>query len=142
METTIQSPTFNNAFFIDDNQYTNEYHKAIAKELNLAESLLFYTNPNEALKQLKNIAQAHMFPELLVVDISMPQMDGHEFVEEVKQLPYYDKNRTCITYVTTSRDFQDALVADKLGVELLYWKPLDESLMQQISVEANETIKS
>lgn len=140
METTAHAPTFNHAIFIDDNQYTNEYHKAIAKELNLAQSLLFYSKPSEALKQLKNIAHAHMFPELLVVDISMPEMDGHEFVEEVKQLPYFDKKRTCITYVTTSRDFQDALVADKLGVELLYWKPLDQSLMQQICIEANETI--
>lgn len=133
--------SFNSAIFIDDNLYTNEYHKIIASQLNVAQGINFFTEPEKALIYLSDIVSPSAFPELIVVDINMPSMDGHELVSEIKGLKIYEEAKTCISYVTSSKDYNDALVADQLGVDLLYWKPLDDKLMADLMREAEEIIK-
>ncbi len=133
---TIHHPS---VVFVDDNSYTNEYHKVLAAEYDPSLDLKFFTDPANALGYLKRLSNHNLLPKLLVVDIYMPQMNGHTFVEEVKSLAGYQPEKTKITYVTSSQDFQDALQADDLGVSSLYWKPMDE---QSISTLFQTTLAS
>lgn len=121
--------------FIDDDDATNAYHSALAKEYNLAETMEFYTSAESALTALAAITDKHAFPELIFVDINMPKMDGHEFASELQKMPGYNEKRTCIALLTNSRDIRDVITADQNMVEHYYWKPLNQDLLKQVLKE-------
>ncbi len=121
--------------FIDDDDATNAYHKALTKEHNLAETAEFYTSAEHALSALSTITDKYAFPELIFVDINMPKMDGHEFAKEVREMPGFNENRTCIALLTNSKDIRDVITADENMVEHYYWKPLNQDLLKQVLKE-------
>lgn len=73
---------FHSLLFIDDDYPTNYYHREIAKEVEVAEELLFFQKPQEALEYLQHIKHTHSpFPEIIFLDINMPGMDGWDFAQ-------------------------------------------------------------
>ena len=86
-------PLLKKVFFIDDDEATNAYHKALAKDFNLAEDVQFFGQATEALDVLEAIESKYEFPQLIFVDINMPSMTGHEFAERVQDMDGYNENR-------------------------------------------------
>lgn len=121
--------------FVDDDEATNAYHKALSKEFNLAESIEFHSNAEDALKSLSAINDKYDFPELIFVDINMPRVNGHEFALQVQDMQGFNENRTCIAFLTNSKDIKDVIKADENSVEYYYWKPLNEELLNQVLKE-------
>ncbi|GAA3928430.1 response regulator [Hymenobacter algoricola] len=62
-------------------------------------------------------------PEVILLDLNMPKMNGHEFLAEIRQ---HDQLRDIPVFViTTSAMDVDRLSAQNLGVEGYIIKPLD-----------------
>lgn len=61
-----------------------------------------YINGKEAIDRLNQIAtNTELIPDIILLDINMPIMDGWEFMEEMKQIkPKIDKK--IIIYIVTS----------------------------------------
>ena len=132
MAYNIKVPKLQKIMFIDDDEYTIEHHKLLASEVNLAREVYAYTNASEALNFLAEIKDKYDFPELLIVDINMPEMDGHEFVDELTNMQGYNANRTVICFLTSSKDMTDVIKADENMVEFYHWKPLTKETLFNI----------
>lgn len=128
----IDLAILNKAVFIDDSEYTNELHKRVANSVKLAKHILCFDDAKKALEELGKIEDKYDFPELILVDINMPGMDGHEFSVEIQNMKAFNPNRTVLAFLTSSKDIVDVIKADENEVELYYWKPLSQDVMRRV----------
>ena len=116
--------------FVDDDEATNAFHRIIAAKADVAEQTLFFISAKTALKYLSEIKSTHDFPELIFTDINMPGMDGHEFIDAVRELPFYYEN-TVLVYLITTLSNCDVAIYTKKGMKHIYFKSLKaEDLIQ------------
>lgn len=62
-------------------------------------------------------------PHLIVTDVTMPQMDGYEFVERVRQRPAF--RLLPVIFLTARTDTQERIRGYQLGADVYLPKPFD-----------------
>jgi len=88
-------------------------------------------NGLEALKMLGN--SDHPQPELILLDINMPKMNGWEFLEAYKKLDREEKNKKIVMILTTSMNPEDKTKAGQsLDVSEFNIKPLTPEMLKNI----------
>lgn len=125
--------------FVDDDFYVNEFHKMLVKKTGMADEAIFHTNANEALQDLKELGK-DTFPELILIDVNMPEMDGHEFVKKLNSLDSFEASVTTVAFLTASKDMRDVIKADENNVEFYYWKPLNQEGVEKILRDCGKTL--
>ncbi len=80
----------------------------------------------DALKQLESDSGADMF----IVDINMPEMDGFEFVKELKAKAEF--NDTPVVFLTTEAGVHKKNMGKELGVKGWIVKPFEEQALIKI----------
>ena len=109
----------------DDIFDTMTAEKSFAK-FSIPHRLYTAFNGEEALDLLlgRNGAEAlRPLPEVILLDLNMPRMNGHEFLAELRANPEFQDIPVFIT--TTSGMDVDRLNAQNLGVSGYILKPLD-----------------
>ena len=109
----------------DDIFDTMTAEKSFAR-FSVPHQLLTAFNGEEALDLLlgRNGAEAiRPLPEVILLDLNMPRMNGHEFLAELRANPEFQDIPVFIT--TTSGMDVDRLKAENLGVSGYILKPLD-----------------
>lgn len=119
------------AFFIDDDTATNMLHYIAAQDLRLADDIQLFTSAFAALQTLRCM-DASDFPEYIFVDVNMPAMNGHDFMNELKSIKNYDPSKTCVIFVTGSLKAEDMVKADQNEVRCYKWKPLSRHDLMEI----------
>ncbi len=123
--------TVNEILLIDDNYIDNFINKTIVAKENITEEITVMLSPLEALNYLKNKNRG--FPELIFLDIKMPEMDGFEFLTEFEKLSDQQKAKCNIIMLSSSHNIQDIETAKKNPHVLEYLiKPLDPSKLNAI----------
>lgn len=79
-------------------------------------------NGTEALELLKGKNKIPL-PDLILLDLNMPRMNGLEFLEELRKDRDFDSVKVFI--MTTSNDEQDRFKTEKLGISGYIIKPLN-----------------
>lgn len=122
----------NYLLLIDDDEPTNYYHNILIEESGLVAKWDIVNTPTEALDTLVN---NELIPDVILLDINMPKMDGWEFLDAYAQLA---PNRICkyIIMLTTSLSTID----EKRGMEhpmvqSFFTKPLTEEIIQKVFAE-------
>jgi len=105
----------------DDELDVISFERAINK-INLPVKLLNAFNGNEALEILNGHNQVFI-PDIIVLDLNMPKMNGIEFMNELRKDKRYDKVK--IFVMTTSTEERDRNTAMSLGVNEYIIKPLN-----------------
>ena len=126
-----------NIMLIDDNEATNIYHEHIINISGCGTEVIKQTNSKSALRLLCELSENKQpIPELILVDINMPGMDGWQFVDELKKFPYGNSLCTKVMMLTTSPDPKDIERAkeDFLVVEFIN-KPLKVSTLNDILIK-------
>ena len=72
---------------------------------------------------------AHKIPDLIVLDLNMPKMDGREFVRHLRTMP--DMDRVPVLMVTTHAERNDVVLALQAGVNDYVVKPFTPELLQE-----------
>lgn len=131
-----QTAILKKVVFIDDDPATNEFHRLLAKSMNLATEIEIYETAEAAIEAYSKPEEGKPFPNLFFVDIGLPKMDGHELGIKIRRLPDFDQNNTAICFLTASKDIRDVVVADSNEFEHYFWKPMDERKINQVLRDA------
>jgi len=94
--------------------------------------LNFTTNGNEAIQYLKKTT-----PDLIIMDIKMPQKNGLEALKEIRQ----QNSKIKIIMVTGYQSVETASEASKYGIFEYVTKPFESSLVKETVQKALESPK-
>ncbi|PIQ20313.1 MAG: response regulator [Cytophagales bacterium CG18_big_fil_WC_8_21_14_2_50_42_9] len=123
-----------NILLVDDNRTTISLNKLLIEKVDSSAELLTATDGKAALAILQEFAQAGTkFPDVILVDLKMPVMNGIEFYQKFKQ--YFDPQQvsdTKIVMLTTSLDSLDMKHAKDAGIEYYLNKPLTTTKLQEV----------
>ena len=128
---------------IDDDDTVNFYNEFLIGEMNIADKIVIRENGEEALNYLKECADSDQpFPNLILLDINMPIMDGFEFLQEFQKLPSSTNVDMVVVMLTTSLHPEDKDRAETFDCVSGYlYKPLLEKSIREI-VQKNFALES
>lgn len=119
---------------IDDDLAANYFHKIIIEDAKIGEKLKVFPSGQEALDYLASAKErSYALPDLILLDINMPRIDGWQFMEEFKRLGVGESSHTRVVMLTTSSNPRDKERADKIEeiVDLIN-KPLSVEKLQKL----------
>jgi CheY-like chemotaxis protein len=93
---------------IDDDMISNMLTRIHIQDLAIAEQVIIATNGQQGIDYLTNNSPSSTdktWPELILLDINMPIMDGFEFLEQFIELDL--TNKPLVVILTTSNDSRD-----------------------------------
>lgn len=100
----------NSILLIDDNKEDNFIHSRIIRKSNLVDQIIVKNYAEDALALINsNVSDDSNFPQIILVDINMPRMNGWEFLEtlEKKFSTVHQKFLVCL--LTTSENPDDLI---------------------------------
>lgn len=124
----------NQILLIDDDPATNFINRKIINDNGCADKVTTLTSAEAALEYLKaNKESGNTQPDLILLDINMPGMNGWEFLEEYKGLDEGERAKIVIVMLTTSLNPDDEEMARKIPlVNDFKNKPLNASAISEI----------
>lgn len=125
--------SFNFCIVDDDEIYQYTIKKTI-KSLNLANSIIAFSDGEEALNfMIENLNKDEELPDIILLDINMPIMDGFQFMEEyIKIKPKLGK-KIIIYMVSSSVDIADIERAKRISeISDYIIKPIKQGRIKSI----------
>ncbi|MCX2739706.1 response regulator [Pontibacter anaerobius] len=100
----------NHILIIDDDQINNLFSQIVLEDADVTSLVSVCHSVPEALDFLRDAETTFntAFPDLILLDISMPTMDGFDFLDRYYALGYNERHKTFISMFTSS-DEQDHL---------------------------------
>jgi len=118
---------------IDDSEIDNAVNKKLLKLARISDDIEVFTSPRVSLQNIKEFGVTWTSPRLILLDLSMPDIDGMEWLKIFRALPDQVQNKCLIYVLSASIDRQQlALVDADPSVIALLEKPLDVYLLQQL----------
>jgi CheY-like chemotaxis protein len=118
---------------VDDDNINNFINERLIKKLAMTQQVNIVVNGEEALDFLKQkISTPESVPDLILLDINMPVMDGFEFLKEYEKLELPNKDKVVISMLTTSTNPGDMEKFNKARVASFINKPLTEPKLLEI----------
>jgi CheY-like chemotaxis protein len=106
MADVTNTPRLKHILLIDDDEVTNFIHESTLNEIGASEKISIAENGKQALDILK---QADILPELILLDINMPIMNGIDFLENFESnvpASYRPKIIIMLTTQLTNEDME------------------------------------
>lgn len=96
----------NHILIIDDDQINNLFSQIILEDANACSLVSVCQSVTEALDFLRTTIVDHdtPFPDLILLDISMPTLDGFDFLNRYHSLGYHETHNTLISMFTSSEE--------------------------------------
>ncbi|HTF81612.1 MAG TPA: response regulator [Cytophagales bacterium] len=118
---------------IDDDEINNFLNKRLFLKLGIAEEVAVVLNGAEGLKFIKeHCGNGNSCPELIIIDINMPVMDGFQFLKHFQDMPLERKGDIVLVMLTTSSSPLDLELVSKYQVSGYVTKPLTEEKINYI----------
>lgn len=117
-----------NVLLIDDDSTFQFIGKALLKYVGIPpENIQSALSGKQALELLTSFYHAtKTFPDLILLDLNMPIMDGFGFLDAFNKLEYPEKEKAKIIVLTSSHNAADMERVRKFGVTKYMTKPLQE----------------
>lgn len=123
---------------IDDSDIDNMVNKKVVERTGLATNVVVKNSASSALNFLKEVAESDRenIPDIIFLDIRMPEIDGFGFLEMFDSLPEVIHKQTKIVMLSSSIDAEDYKKAmDNRFVKQFLNKPLQkEAVINLVNV--------
>jgi CheY-like chemotaxis protein len=122
-------PTLTSVLLVDDDPITNFLNKLLLTRMEVSERILIAENGEQALNTLTQICAAPASPEcpqLILLDMNMPVLNGLGFLEAYVQLPLAQQRASVIVVLTTSLNPVDIARTQQLPITGFLTKPLTQ----------------
>lgn len=128
---------FKKVSVIDDSEIDRYIISSVVKRYCFAGEVIEFNMAQKALAYLEeNKSNRSMIPEIILLDINMPEMNGFDFLESYQLFPEPLKKQVNIVILTSSNNPDDSERASKNPLVRVYLnKPLNENKLSRI-VEA------
>jgi CheY-like chemotaxis protein len=118
---------------VDDDPVFNFLSTKTLERLGMASEIHVALNGEEALQLLNNYFMGSVsMPDVILLDLNMPIMDGFGFLQAFKQLAQPRMENIKVVIVTSSQDPSDMQRARELGVEHYISKPITEAVLRKV----------
>jgi len=119
---------------IDDDPDDNFLHQLVIEESELCDHIKVAESGQQALDYLNRTEHpSYLRPDVILLDINMPGMNGFEFLQEYKRLPTERQAHVILMMLTTSLNPDDEQRAHSYGVVQTYrHKPLTRQMLEEI----------
>lgn len=122
---------------VDDDEATNFINKLLIHKFDLTDELIIVNNGKEAIeflqkRKVEDVMNSGSMPELILLDINMPVMDGFGFLETFKALDLSQKDKIVIAVLTTSLNPKDQEKVKSFGISDFLNKPLSKMTLQNL----------
>lgn len=124
-----------NILVIDDNEMDNYITKRFLEKHRIADEVTVKTSAMEGLQYLDELQRsAKYFPEVILIDVNMPAMNGFEFLEHFNHYPRRLNGKCCVFVLSSSPDPKDIHKAKRMRfVKDYFVKPLTSDKIEMIS---------
>lgn len=122
----------NRIAFIDDDEFSNSYHKSLTETSGISNEVIFFKSTCEAVDYLGNINIRKDFPQLIFIDVKLHGKEGCKVASDISELPCFDPHNTIIAFLTNSPNIEDTLRSEEGNIELYFWKPLKQDVLEKI----------
>lgn len=129
-----QEFVYKKVILVDDDDINNFVNARVLKDFKVSQEVMSFTNGPDCLHYLNEVTSADSIPDLALIDINMPGMDGFELVEKIKELQKEIQQKMKILMLTSSHDERDMEKTKKMGITEYIIKPLtDENINKLVS---------
>lgn len=130
----MQTSRFRSVLLVDDSYIDCLISRKVIENNNFAEKVTVVHSPVEAIAYLSQyILNREGMPEVIFLDIRMPEMTGFDFLEELRSLDGFSDLEVKIYMLSSSLDPTDLRKIKENGlVERLISKPLSNKALQEI----------
>ena len=107
------TPKLGEVLLVDDYDADNYMHEMLFEEMGVSEKITIKTNGKDAIDYLTTAQDGrHPCPELILLDINMPIMNGWEFLKAYQNLNEDVRGDVVLMMVTTSLNPDDRCAAE------------------------------
>lgn len=126
--------SYKRAVIIDDSKIDRYISEAIIKKSSFAKEVLTFNAAEAALAYLSSfINDPADFPEIILLDINMPVMDGFDFLDEYTKLPEDLQNRCHVIMISSTNSHEDFnRIKAYPSVCMFFNKPLSDAVLKNI----------
>jgi CheY-like chemotaxis protein len=119
---------------IDDSHADNFLHQRVLRQMQCADQIQVCTSVEDALQYLNTTVDGHYpQPDLILLDINMPGLNGWDFLETYAELPAERRSNALLIMLTTSLNPEDRDWASKNPlVSGFFNKPLTQETLEEI----------
>jgi CheY-like chemotaxis protein len=120
-----------NILLVDDDAVANFLIEKVVLSTGLAGNIYKALNGREALHFFNGDPHT-IRPEIILLDINMPIMNGYEFIQAFNQLDHKNNDMPLIIIVSSSSHPQDMKKAEVMGIKYYLTKPITKDKLKSI----------
>jgi CheY-like chemotaxis protein len=119
---------------VDDDDISNFINQRVILSVNITDHIHITKNGLEALKYLRNQCDDNnnLCPDVILLDVKMPVMDGFEFLEEFEMNEKHLADKIKIILLTSSNNPSDIEQAKKYNISGYINKPLTSDKLNEV----------